>query len=293
MADAALNPAPSADAGAPAPSKPWYDGVAGVDQEIVGHWQNRGWDKKSAAEVALEATKAWKGAERLVGVPADQVLRVPKEVSDEAGWKAVWSRLGKPAEAKEYDFSAIKFSDGTPLDDAFAESARQWAFKFNLPKDAATGITQEFAKFLDTAETSEKTEREAKLVEQKAALKKNWGANEAAHKFTADRMARVLEEKLGLENAALATSALEQVIGYDKIMDMFRFFGAAIGEDKFVRSDAPGGKGGPMTVEQATAKRADLMSDPVWVKAYQAGDKTKLREMMALQSIITGVQIGA
>jgi hypothetical protein len=287
MADAALNPAPSADAGAPAPSKPWYDGVAGVDQEIVGHWQNRGWDKKSAAEVALEATKAWKGAERLVGVPADQVLRVPKEVSDEAGWKAVWSRLGKPAEAKEYDFSAIKFSDGTPLDDAFAESARQWAFKFNLPKDAATGITQEFAKFLDTAETSEKTEREAKLVEQKASLKKNWGANEAANMFVAQRAATAL----GVAPETVA--ALESVVGYDKIMEMFRSIGEKIGEDKFVRSDAPGGKGGPMTVEQATAKRADLMSDPVWVKAYQAGDKTKLREMMALQSIITGVQIGA
>jgi hypothetical protein len=268
-------------------AKPWYDGVPGFDQEMLGHLQNRAWDKKAAPEVAVEAIKAWKSAERLVGVPSEQVLRVPKDAADEAGWSAVWSRLGKPKEAKEYDFSAIKFSDGTPLDDAFAESARQWAFKFNLPKDAATGITQEFAKFLDTADTSEKTEREAKLVEQKAALKKNWGANEAANMFTAGRAATAL----GVAPETVA--ALEGVIGYDKIMDMFLSIGQKIGEDKFVRSDAPGSKGGPMTREQAIAKRTDLMSDPVWVKAYQDGDKARLREMMGLNSIITGIAINA
>lgn len=268
-------------------TKPWYDGVPGFDQEMLGHLQNRSWDKKPAPEVAVEAIKAWKSAERLVGVPADQVLRVPKDAKDEAGWSAVWSRLGKPKEPTEYDFSAIKFSDGTPLDDAFSEAARGWAFKFNLSKDAAAGITQEFAKYLDTADTTEKTERDAKLVEQKAALKKNWGANEAANMFVAQRAATAL----GVEPETVA--ALESVVGYDKIMEMFRQIGSKIGEDQFIRSDAPGSKGGPMTREQAIAKRTDLMSDPVWVKAYQDGDKAKLREMMAINSIITGVAINA
>lgn len=275
------DPAAVAAAAAAAATKPWYQGVAGVDEEMLGHWTNRGWNTKTAPEVAVEATKAWKGAEHLVGVPADQVLRVPKDVKDEAGWKAVWTRLGKPAEAKDYDFSAIKWSDGTALDEGFVNSAREWAFKFNLPKEAATGLTQEFAKYLDNAESAEKVERDAKLIEQKAALKKNWGPNEPANMFVAQRAAAAL----GLDPATVAS--LEGVIGYDKIMEMFRSIGEKIGEDKFVKSGAPGNQGGPMTREQAIAKKADLMSDPVWTAAYLKGDQAKLREMMALSTIIS------
>src|SRR5258706_4233645 len=135
---------------------PWYQGVAGIDQEVVGHWTNAGWINKKPEEIALEATRSWKAAEKHVGVPSDQILRVPKDIKDEAGWKAVWARLGKPAEAKEYDFSAIKYSDGTALDDTFVESARQWAFQHNLPKEAAVGMIQQFTKFLDGAEGYEK-----------------------------------------------------------------------------------------------------------------------------------------
>src|SRR5881394_756652 len=63
-------------------------------------------------------------AEKLVGVPADQVLRVPKDAADEKGWNAVWSRLGKPTDAKGYDFSDIKFADGTAPDATFVETMR-------------------------------------------------------------------------------------------------------------------------------------------------------------------------
>lgn len=280
MADDAA--AVAAAAAAASAAKPWYSGVAGVDQEIVGHWTNAGWINKKPEEVALEATRSWKAAERHVGVPADQILRVPKDAKDEAGWQNVWSRLGKPKEAKEYDFSAIKWSDGTPLDDAFVENARQWAFQHNLPKEAATGMVQQFAKFLDGAETTEKAERDAKLIEQKAALKKNWGANEPANMFVAQRAATAL----GIEPATVA--ALESVVGYDKVMEMFRQIGEKIGEDKFIQSGAPGAKG-PMTREQAVARRADLMSDPVWKDAYLKGDQARLREMMALNTIISGM----
>lgn len=262
---------------------PWYSGLPDVDPEMVGHWTNAGWDKLPPAEVAIKATKSWKAAERHVGVPADQILRVPKDVKDEAGWKAVWSKLGKPAEAKDYDFSALKKSDGTALDDTFVENVRQWAFQSNLPKDAATGMAQQFQKFLDGRQTNEKVERDAKLIEQKAALKKNWGANEPANTFVAQRAAAAL----GIAPETVA--ALEGVVGYDKIMEMFRSIGEKIGEDKFVKSEAPGGKGGPMTREQAVARRTDLMSDPVWKEAYLKGDQARLREMMALNTIISGV----
>ena len=270
-----------AAASAAAATKPWYQGVSGVDEEMLGHWTNRGWNTKTAAEVAVEATKAWKGAEHLVGVPADQVIRLPKDQKDELGWKGVWQRLGAPAKPEDYDFSAIKFSDGTALDDTFVARVRAKAFALNLPKQAALEMAQDFTKYLDEAESTESTEKAAKLLEQKAALKKNWGPNEAANKFVAERAAAAL----GVAPETVA--ALEGVIGYDKIMEMFRSIGEKIGEDKFVKSTAPGNTGGPMTREQAVAKKADLMSDPIWRDAYLKGDQAKLREMLALNTLIT------
>ncbi len=200
--------ATAAAAAAAAASKPWYQGVEGVDQEMVGHWTNAGWITKSAAEVAREATKSWKNAEKYVGVPPDQLLRLPKDVKDEAGWKGVWERLGKPKDAKEYDFAAIKFTDGTELDEGFVNLMRDASYRFNLPKDTAAAITQEFVKYLDGAETTEAAEKTAKLAEQKAALKKNWGPNEAANMFVAQRAATAL----GVPPETVA--ALEGVIGY-------------------------------------------------------------------------------
>jgi len=263
-------------------SVPWYQGVPGVDQEIVGHWQNAGWINKKPEEIALEATKSWKAAEKFVGAPPDQLIRVPKDVKDELGWNAVWQRLGQPKEAKEYDFSMIKFADGTALDDGFVNAMREWAFKVHMPKDSAAMIAQEFAKYLDAAETTETAERTAKIAEQKAALKKNWGPNEAANMFVAQRAAAAL----GVD--PVAVKALEDTIGYDKVMEMFRVIGSKIGEDKFVSSTAPNATG-IMTREQAVARKEELKSDKLWVQKFLAGDKAAAREMTALDTIIMGI----
>jgi len=262
---------------------PWYQGVTGVDEATVGHWTAKGWANKSAAEVAVEATKAWKEAERFVGAPADSLVRLPKELSDEKGWDAVWKRLGKPAEAKGYDFSGVKFADGSALEEGFQNTMREVAYKLNLPKDAATAVAAEFAKYLDGAETSENAERTAKLAEQKAALKKNWGPNEAANMFVAQRSAAAL----GVTPADIA--ALESVIGYDRVMEMFRTIGTKIGEDKFIQGTNKGAGNAPMTRDEAVARKADLMSDTVWRDAFLKGDKAKAREMEALNIIIVGV----
>lgn len=266
---------------------PWYQSVPGIDQEVVGHWTNAGWINKKPEEIALEATRSWKAAERHLGAPANELVRLPKDPKDEAGWKGVWQRLGTPKDPKEYDFSAIKFADGTALDDAFVERVRAKAFALNLPKQAALEMAQDFTKYLDEAEGSEKLEKDAKLLDQTKALKTNWGPNYDANKFVAQRAAAAL----GIDPATVAS--LEGVIGYDKIMEMFRSIGEKIGEDKFVKSGAPGSQGGPMTREQAVAKKADLMSDPIWKQAYLNGDQAKLREMLALNTIISAVERAA
>ena len=260
---------------------PWYQGVTGIDQETIGHMQTKGWDKKTAAEAAVEAVKAFRQAEKHIGIPVDQILKIPKDATDEAGWNSVWQRLGKPQDAKGYDFSAVKNTDGTPLDETLANTIREQAYRLNLPKDAAVKLTDEFNKYNESRRIAQQSEASAKLAEERAALTKNWGANFEANKFVAQRAAAAL----GVDPATV--TILEQQVGYSKVMEMFLNIGSKIGEDKFVR--ATGGEhSGVMSVQQAHARIAELKADKAWVGKYNDGDAQANREMTTLVKMISG-----
>jgi hypothetical protein len=86
-------------------------------------------------------------------------------------------------------------------------------------------------------------------------------------------------------------AALEKVVGYAATMEMFRNIGTKIGEDKFVLRRISRTCGNAMTREQAVDRKASLMNDKVWVKAYLAGDAEKAAEMTALNTMIVGTVI--
>lgn len=276
-------PAPAAPAAPPAapaaapPAAPWYEGKA--DAETIGYFQTKGWDKDPVT-AAIEASKAHRNAEKFIGAPADQLLRLPKDAKDEAGWKAVWGKLGAPAEAKDYDLSAVKYADGTAIEDGFADTLRQTAFANHLPKDAATAFAGAMVKFIEGQKSSQGADLTAKLEAEKTALAQSWGANAEMNKLQAMQGAK----RLGVEPDAVA--ALEKSLGYAKVMEMFRKIGAATSEDTFIEG---GGSGNPATREGAHARKAELMADQAWAKRYLAGGAAEKREMDALNQLIAGV----
>jgi len=277
MFDAAGGAAPPAGGTPPAPPPPapWYDGKA--DAEIIGHWQNRGWHDKDPVTVAIEATKAHRQAEKFIGVPADQIIRLPKDATDEAGWKQVWNRLGAGSDPKDYD---LKTADGKPIDGPLGDFLRQRAAALQLPKDKVAALAADLVKHNTDTAVAAKVETDAKIAEQKGILAKSWGQNHEANMFVAKQAAA----KLGVTPEQVA--ALEQTVGYAKVMEMFRDIGTKIGEAKFVNSNGP--TGGIMTREQAVAKRAELMGDTNWTKRYLDGGAPEGREMNALLVLIAG-----
>lgn len=259
---------------------PWYQGVEGIDAEMVGHLQNKGWDKLDAPKVAAQSLKAWKEAEKHIGLPADQIIRMPKDpANDPDGMKAVWQRLGAPKEAKDYDFTSVKTTDGKAPDEKFVEALRKTAFDLNLPKDVATKFAASLVKFNEDNDKAQLADITAKISEEKTALEKNWGKNIAANTEIAKRAAAAL----GIKPEDV--TALESVVGFSRVMEMFRTIGTKIGEDKFVA--APQSEGGVMTREQAVARKAELQKDELWVGRYMKGGAAENREMSALIRIIT------
>lgn len=258
---------------------PWYKGA---DAELTGHIQNKGWDKKTATEVAMEASKAHRETEKLIGVPADRVLRLPADPKNADEMKPIWQKLGAPADGK-YDFSAIKKADGKPLDQPLVDALTAASAANSLTKDAAVGVAQAVAKHLEGATTARTTaEQTAALATEKAELDKSWGANKEANMFIVKNTAK----NLGLAPEAIA--ALEGQIGYKAVMDMVLNIGMKTGEAKFVTSQTPNAGGGVMTKEQAVARKSELMGDTVWRDKYLNGGSAEKREMSALNLLIVG-----
>lgn len=257
---------------------PWYAG-AGFDDlpeanrtELTGYLQARGWDKADARTTAFGAIKAHQEAQKLIGVPPEKIIRLPRGADDEQGWTDLRNKLGIPTDPKAYDFAGVKFSDGTELDDSFKATISKALVEANVPKERAPAVAQALVKYMEDAEGAEAGESEAALALERDTLQANWGNKFNANMIVAQNAARTL----GVTPEQVA--ALEKVIGYAGVMEMFRNIGARTGEDSFVRSTAPNGGGGPMTKEEATATMAERKADSAWVARFMNGDAAAKRE---------------
>jgi hypothetical protein len=273
----APTPTPS-PAPVPIPTANWYDGKASAEE--VSLWQNKGWPHTDPTALALEATKAYNEAQKFIGVPHDEIVRLPKNpVAPE--WAGVWDRLGVPKEASGYDLSGVKFADGSTLDPAAELAIRTAAHKAHVSVAAMPEFTAEFVKYMDGQEANDRAEATARLETERNALRQNWGTNFEVNKFVAAQGAKAL----GLDEAAL--NSLEGSAGYAKTMEALRRVGVMNGEDKYVAGSVPGNNG-LMTRDQAVQRMAELKRDPAWTQKLMAGDAAAGREFSNLSLAISG-----
>lgn len=265
----------------PSPTPPpaaWHEGVA---PEVKGFWQNKGLPLDDPKAFGTKLTELYQQAEKFIGVPPDRLLRMPAPDAKPEDIRAFQQRLGAPADAKEYDFSVIKDSANNPIAAPLADALRQAAFERGLTKDAALSVAQSVVKAMDGLKATESADRTAKIAEARETLKKNWGTSFEYNKLKAMDGAR----KLGIDPDTVAT--FENVIGYAGIMETLRKIGANTSEDTFV--DRGTNTNGQVTTrEGAVARKQELMRDAAWAERYLKGGAAEVREMTALNMMITG-----
>ena len=251
---------------------PWFT-AAGADTETQGYLSNRGWDKLPPEKAALEAIKAHRNAEKLLGGPADRLMRIPTDPADSDGWGKVYTALGRPKDANGYDMTSVGEADP-----GFINFVREFAYRNNMPKAAGEALAKEVTKFAVAQEAELQKQSELEVAKEQRELRSQYGFEYDAKMLTAQNAVA----KLGIDPAAVKT--LEGKIGYKGVIEMFVKIGSAIGEDKFIKSEQTGAI---MSPAGATERLAQLKSDPEWVKRYQDGGKKELQEMKDLIFITT------
>jgi hypothetical protein len=270
---------PPAPPPAPNASATWHDGV---DAQTLGWWQNKGLDYANPKDFALALTEQYRAAERHIGTPPDQLLRIPQPntANYEADRRTFNTRLGIPATAAEYDLSTVKFSDGTDLDATFASSLSEAFAAGNVAKDKAATIASAIIRYEEGREAAARASDDLRLAQERGLLERNWGTNKDFNLLTAMNGAR----RLGISDEQV--NSLRDVLGEYQTMEMFRRIGAATSEDDFKEGSQ---STGIVTMQGAQAEMARLQGDEAFVKRYLAGDVDARRTMDALHQQITGV----
>jgi hypothetical protein len=250
---------------------------------VIQAWTNKGYDLTNPQATASKMWEQYKHLESHFGVSADKLIRLPNDANDAAGWQGVHQRLGVPKDGKDYDLAAVRFADGSDLEESFTAAMRGALLKANVSKEAATDLVKAVIQYFDDADSAEKAMHTASLNDEKTRLLKEWGPNAEMNRLTAMQAVK----RLGVDPATVET--LEQAMGYSKVMEMFRKIGAGTSEDTFVGGD----NAHPTTAANAQSRLTQLQSDKEWVKRLMSGDMATRREFEALTEQIAGVVASA
>lgn len=277
-------PAPPAPP-APPPAPAWHEGV---DAGLIGVAQNKAWDLTDPKKAFSSAVSAYRDAQKLIGVPENELVRLPKPNAPETDVKAFLGRIGVPAEAKEYDLSTVKTAAGTEIDRTLADTMRTALLEARVPKDRAAGVVAAVVKLREAEDTAAKAALTTNITAEAQALKTNWGNNYDFNLTVANTALQKLGAAAGLAPDKIKTSwdALAKLdgVGAATVMEMLRVVGARMGEAPFI-AGGQGVAGQPLSQAAAKAEIDALKADKQFGDRLLAGGREERRKWDNLHQI--------
>lgn len=248
--------------------------ASSLDEDTRGWVSSKAWDKLPADKALSEALKLGRSAEQKLGVPAEQLARIPKDENDAEGLKTYLSKLGVPEKPEGYE---IKGDANVSTD--FPEQAAKWFYEMNVPKNIAKGLygkLQTYAQSTMEAAEQKFNETADKEINE---LKSEWKGEEFDKNV---ELARRVRATMGL--SVEETMALERAIGVKRAATVFSSLGKALGEHRFV-GGADAQTKFAMSPEAARTRIIDLQRDTKWMESYLQGDADKKAEWTRLHQI--------
>jgi len=275
-------PAPAANGQAPAQSpatKAWYEGH-NFTPEDIGFIQNKGWDDP------MKSITAYKNLEKFHGVPAEQLMKLPKSFDEPGALDPVYDRLGRPASPDKYD---LKLPDGVQIDQKRMDLVKGVAHKIGLNPKQLQALVEADAQYMGEVTANYQAEKTQKQEAEVASLQKEWGTHfeeraELGRRFVRNSLPAGIDKEATL-------SAIEEAIGTALTLKLFANAGEKTMKEHNV-PDSSGDRPFGYTAEQAAADKKSLMdelkADPARLANYNKGIGPDIDKMGRINKILSG-----
>jgi hypothetical protein len=247
--------------------------AAGLDQDSRSWLDGKKLAGLEAEKVLPELVKGWRGAETKLGVPAEQLARLPKDENDADGWKAYLGKLGVPETPEGYELPKVEGAESE-----FPQQAAKWFHEMGVPTKIAKGITEKLLTYANSTAQAHEEKFNQQSEEDVKALKTEWKSDfdknvELARRVRmtmglTDQETQMIERTLGLKRAAMVFSSMGKALGEH------RFHGGTEAQTRFA-----------MSPESARSRIIDLQRDAKWMESYLGGDADKKAEWTRLHQI--------
>jgi hypothetical protein len=263
----------------------WFEAL---DEETKAHATAKGWDKPLTPEIATAMIGSNLAAQKLMGVPPEHIVRMPRG-ADDPNFKPLYDRVLKmalPTDEAAYKFDGVKYADGRSVDEQFQASIKALAKEHNLTPATAEAIARTVVTRDDQSAGVARSTQETNAAAGVAMLHGAWGPAFDNYLFSATK---------AIEAAGLPASLMDAVkrlepAQYVSAMDALRNLGAKMNESAYLAGD-PSRKADPttgMTPEQAQTRLNQLKADPAEAQKWIAGDTETRALFDRLTEIITG-----
>lgn len=257
-------PPAASPAASPAPS----DWTSGLNDDFKGFVQTKGFkDPQSALE-------SYRNLEKLMGAPRERLLTIPEKDDDKVGWDNVHSRLGRPADPKEYKFE-LSPEAATP---EFNDFIRNAFHELGITKKQGETLMTKYGEFFGQEVSKTHAEMQVQSDNQAKALKKEWGGAYDQNLQVAKNAATAF----GFDGVKI--DAMEAALGYDGVMKFLHDLGTKIGPHQFISGGNSNGGKQAFTPAGAQARIKELKADASFVSRYTKGDIEAKKEMEMLHS---------
>ncbi len=210
-------------------------------------------DIKSLDDLA----KGYLNAQKLIGVPPEQILRLPTTDDPEA-WKTVWQRLGRPDSPDKYE--GLADPQGATVDPRFKQAFLQQAHDAGLSARQAKSLFDWYNSEAAGAVQSRQQAAEQRVTQSVQTLKTEWGT--------------AFDQKLSEARAALQHYGDNDLVAFldesghgndPRVLRAFAKLGAQLREDGLIGAATSRGLHSPTeAIQQINA----LKGDAAFTKAY-------------------------
>lgn len=251
------------------PQTAWY---GEVDTDTKGYLENKGWKSP------IEAITSYRNLERAFGAEkAGRTVVLPGDKAEPAELDAFFNKLGRPESPEKYE---LKAPDGA--DENTVKWFKETAHKHGLSAKQAAALFDDYNAMTGTLTQAQMEAQKAQIAQEVDGLKKEWGAAFDTKVSAAKQAVKAF----GIEPDTI--DAIEQVMGFSRVMKFFDQIGAKVAEPGFASQEQKTQSFGALTPQAAMDRIAEKKADKTFTARLVAGDRSAQAEWDRLHEMAYG-----